>query len=92
MLELKELFPASLQHQIIDVTPDLSVNEGTLVIGSTRTAEVLAWLSGKTEVTHWAALDDEPKIFPGLLDRVVLTQSSEGITSEILDKLTLRFA
>lgn len=88
--ELREFFEADVRHQIIDVTPDLTVMEGFIAVRTTRCEEIAAWLKAHPEVRYWAILDDEEKLFQKFLERLVLTDSSEGLVDADLAKLEAR--
>jgi hypothetical protein len=88
--ELREFFETDVRHQIIDVTPDLTVMEGFIAVRTTRCEEIAAWLKAHPEVRYWAILDDEEKLFQKFLERLVLTDSSEGLVDADLVKLEAR--
>jgi hypothetical protein len=88
--ELREFFEEDVRHQIIDVTPDLTVMEGFIAVRTTRCEEIAAWLKAHPEVRYWAILDDEEKLFQKFLERLVLTDSSEGLVDADLVKLEAR--
>lgn len=90
--ELREFFEVDVRHQILDVTPDLTVKEGFFEVRTTRCEEIAAWLKAHPEVRQWAILDDEERLFKRFLERLVLTDSSEGLVESDLSRLEARLS
>lgn len=86
--ELQEFFEPDVRGQIIDTTP-LSFTQrtfGRLYRGRSRSDEVAEWLSTHP-VEFFAMLDDEPKAFTSLHERLVCTDAKEGLTDTDLWKV-----
>jgi hypothetical protein len=88
--ELREFFEPDVRHQIIDVTPDLTVTAGLIALGATRCEEISSWLVSHPDVTSWAILDDESGLFRNHRDRLVLTDAAEGLVQANLAELLSR--
>ena len=81
---LRAFFPADLQPRIIGSTPVLDEHDTNFH----RSEEIEAWLEEHPEVQCWAALDDDIQGFAARLKhRAVFTDSSTGLTEEIIPKL-----
>ncbi|MBC8737075.1 hypothetical protein F6X40_09665 [Paraburkholderia sp. UCT31] len=90
--ELRQIFPVDIEHRIIAVTPDLSETTGRIARGFARITEIEAWLRGAGEDIVWRALDDEPGLFPHGAEKVVFTNSAEGVTPADIERLEQSFA
>ena len=88
--ELREFFEKDVRHQIIDTTPDLSSNQGMIVVSATRCEEVSRWLAANRDVTVWAILDDESGLFRNHRDRLIQTDGAEGLVPADLEALSAR--
>ena len=84
---LQQLFPKSIQKQIIGVTPvitESSYDEGG------RELEIVLWLQQqKREHENWIAIDDNIFLFDQYVHKVIECDSMTGLDDEITQKLWL---
>ena len=84
---LQQLFPKSIQKQIIGVTPvitESSYDEGG------RELEIVLWLQQqKREHENWIAIDDNIYLFDQHVHKVIECDSMTGLDDEITQKLWL---
>ena len=84
---LQQLFPKSIQKQIIGVTPvitESSYDEGG------RELEIVRWLQQqKREHENWIAIDDNIYLFDQYVHNVIECDSMTGLDDEITQKLWL---
>ena len=84
---LQQLFPKSIQKQIIGVTPvitESSYDEGG------RELEIVLWLQQqKREHENWIAIDDNIYLFDQHVHTVIECDSMTGLDDEITQKLWL---
>ena len=84
---LQQLFPKSIQKQIIGVTPvitESSYDEGG------RELEIVLWLQQqKREHENWIAIDDNIFLFDQYVHKVIEYDSMTGLDDEITQKLWL---
>lgn len=80
--KLREFFEPDIRTQIIDTTPLTQSDRtfGRLYRGRSRSDEIQEWLSSRP-VQAFAMLDDEPKAFTSLHERLVCTDAREGLTN-----------
>ena len=84
---LQQLFPKSIQKQIIGVTPvitESSYDEGG------RELEIVLWLQQqKREHENWIAIDDNIFLFDQYVHKVIVCDSMTVLYDEITQKLWL---
>ena len=85
---LKQLFPKSIQKQIIDVTP--TIIESSYAEGG-REIEIIQWLKYQgREQENWIALDDNINLFDQFMQNVIECDSMTGLDDDCVQKLWIK--
>ncbi len=82
---LKQLFPKTIQKQIIDVTP--VVAESSYAEGG-REIEIIQWLKQQgREQGNWIAVDDNINLFDQFMQNVIECDSMTGLDDDCAQQL-----
>jgi hypothetical protein len=84
---MRQLLSEDLRERVIGVCPDVNAKPQPFYW---RHEEIVAWVNQHQYEGNWLALDDAVNDFLEGLERLVICESSVGITDEVISDLTAK--